>query len=69
MGQDETKCILFKKGNKQYPSLNISRNESKIEQYSVVEDLTCLENPWQKINEKTKFRYNQSRYLIIHHTL
>ena len=42
MADDKTKCILFKKGKKQYPSLNITRNENKIKQYSVVEYLGCL---------------------------
>ena len=39
LGEDKSKCILFKKGKKQYPALNITRNENKIKQYSVVEYL------------------------------
>ena len=36
LGEDKTKCILFKKGGKQYLNLGITRNENKIKQYSVV---------------------------------
>ena len=74
MGEDKTKCILFKKGKKQYPALNITRNDNKIKQYSVVEDLGCLldenmsresmaKRALKKINGKTKFLYKQNRYL------
>ena len=42
MWKDKTKCVLFKSGQKQYPALNITRNENKIKQYSVVEYLECL---------------------------
>ena len=34
--------ILFKKGKKQYPALNITRNENNIKQFSVVEYLGCF---------------------------
>ena len=44
MAEDKTECILFKKGKKPYPSLNITRNENKIKQYSVVEYLGCFLN-------------------------
>ena len=40
--EDKTKHILFKKGKKQYPALNITKNENKIKQYSAVECLGCL---------------------------
>ena len=40
--KDKTKCLLFKKGKKKYPALNISRNENKTKQYSVAESLGCL---------------------------
>lgn len=40
--EDKTKCILFKKGNKQHPTRSISKNENKIKQYPVVEYLGCL---------------------------
>ena len=74
LGEDKTKCILFRKGNKQYPALNISRNEGEIKQYSVIEYLECLldENMsgesmakrlLKKINGKTNFLYRQSSYL------
>ena len=39
LGEDKTKRILLKKGKKQYPSLSITRNESKTKQYSAVEYL------------------------------
>ena len=39
MGENKTKCILFEKGKKKYPALNITRSESKIKQYFVVEYL------------------------------
>ena len=42
LGEDKNKCVLFKKEKKQYPALNISRNENKIKQYRVVEYLWCL---------------------------
>ena len=68
LGKDKTKCILFKKGKKHYPALNITRNENKIKQCSAVEYLGCLLNENMsgesmakralKINnEKTKFSY------------
>ena len=41
-GKDKTKYILFKKGNKKYSALNITRNKNKIKQYSVVEYFGCL---------------------------
>ena len=41
LGQDKTKYILFKKGKKQFLTLNITRNENKIN-YSVLEYLGCL---------------------------
>ena len=44
LGEDKTKCILLKKGKKNHPVLNITRNETKIKQYSVVEYLGCLLN-------------------------
>ena len=34
--------LLNGKTNKQYPALNITRNDNKIKQYSVVEYLACL---------------------------
>ena len=37
-----SKCILFKKGKKQYSALKITKNENKIKQYSAVEYLECL---------------------------
>ena len=43
LGQDKTKYILFKKGKKQFLTLNITRNENKIN-YSVLEYLGCLLN-------------------------
>ena len=66
MGEDKTKCILFKKGKKQNPALNITRNENKIKQYSVVEYLGCLidenmsgeptvKSPLKKLIEKENF--------------
>ena len=66
LGNDKTKCILFKKGTKMYPAFNITRNENKIKQYSVVEYLGCLlyenmsgelmaKRALKKINGKTKF--------------
>ena len=42
LGEDKNKWVLFKKEKKQYPALNISRNENKIKQYPVVEYLRCL---------------------------
>ena len=42
LGEDKTKCILFRKGKKKYPTLNITRNKNKIKQYSVVEYFGCL---------------------------
>ena len=42
LGKDKNKCALFKKGKKQYPALNISRNKKKIKQYPVVQYLRCL---------------------------
>ena len=42
LGEDETKCILFKKGKKQYPTLNITKNKNKIKQYPAVAYLRCL---------------------------
>ena len=67
-GKDKTKGILFKKGKKHYPALNITRNENQIKQYSAVEYLGCLLNENMsgesmakralKINNgKTKFSY------------
>ena len=77
LGDDKTKCILFKKGKKMYPAFNITRNENKIKQYSVVEYLGCLlyenmsgelmaKRALKKINGKTKFLYRQNRYLSYH---
>ena len=59
---------------KQYHALNITRNENKIKQYSVVEYLGCLldenmseesmaKRALKNINGKTKFLYRQNRYL------
>ena len=42
LGEDKTKYILFKKGKKKYHALNITRNENKVKQYSVVKYLRCL---------------------------
>ena len=39
LGEDKAKCILFKKGKKQYSTLKFTRNENKIKEYSVVEYL------------------------------
>ena len=41
-GEDKTKSILFKTGNKSNLTLNITRNEQVINQHSVVEYLGCL---------------------------
>ena len=41
-GEDKTKSILFKRGNKSNLSLNITWNEKVIKQHSVVEYLGCL---------------------------
>ena len=48
LGKDKTKCILFKKGKKQYPTLKITTSESNRKHYSVVEYLGSLldENVW-----------------------
>ena len=73
--KDKTKCVLFKNGKKQYPALDITRNENNIKHYSVEEYLGCLldENmpghfmakfALKKINGKTKFIYMHSRYLL-----
>ena len=42
MWKDKTKCVLLKNVQKQHPALNITRNENKIKQYSVVAYLGCL---------------------------
>ena len=74
LGEDKTKCILIKKGKKEYPALNITRNENKIKQYSVFDYLGCLldekmsresiaKRALKKLMEKTKFLYRQNRYL------
>ena len=42
LGEDKTKCILFKKGKKHYPALNSTGNKNEIKKYSVVEYLGCL---------------------------
>ena len=42
LGEDKTKCILFKKGKKKYSALNITRKKNKAKQYSVAEYLGCL---------------------------
>ena len=74
-GKDKTKYILFKKGNKKYSALNITRNKNKIKQYSVVEYFEYLldenmsresKKQHKKINRKTKFLYRQNRYLSYH---
>ena len=73
-GEDKTKSILFKRGNKSDLSLTITRNENVIRQHSVVEYLVCSldENMsgeamarmvFKKVNGKKKFLYRQSRYL------
>ena len=73
-GEDKTKSILFKRGNKSNLSLNITQNEKVIKQHSVVEYLGCLlaENMsrelvarmvLKKVNGKKKLLYRQSRYL------
>ena len=73
-GDDKTKRILFKRGNKPNLSLNITRNENVIKQYSVVECFRFLSNEnmareamarmvLKKFNGKKKFLYRQSRYL------
>ena len=41
-GEDKTKSILFKRGNKSNFSLSITRNESYIKQHSMLEYLGCL---------------------------
>ena len=72
--EDKTNCILFKGGNKHYPSLSISKNENKIKQNSLVEYLECLvdedfseefmaKRALEIINWKTKFLLRQSRYV------
>ena len=75
LGEDKTKCILFKKRKKKYPVLNITRNKNKIKQYSVVEYFGYLldenmsgesKKQHKKINRKTKFLYRQNRYLSYH---
>ena len=75
LGEDKTKCILFKKRKKKYPVLNITRNKNKIKQYSVVEYFEYLldenmsresKKQHKKINRKTKFLYRQNRYLLYH---
>ena len=74
LGEDKTKCILFKKGKKHYPALNSTGNKNEIKKYSVVEYLGCLldenmsgesmaKRALKKINGKTKFLYRQNRYL------
>ena len=40
--EDKINCILFKMGNKHYPSSNISKKENKIKQNSLVEYLERL---------------------------
>ena len=73
-GEDKTKSILFKRGNKSNLSLNIIRNKNVIKQHLVVEYLGCLldENMsreamarmvLKKVNGKKKFLYRQRRYL------
>ena len=73
-GEDKTKSILFKRGNKSNLSLNVTQNKNVIKQHSVVKYLGCLldENMsgeamtrmvLEKVNEKKKFLYRQSRYL------
>ena len=42
VGEDKTKSILFKTGNKSDLSLIITRNENVIKQHSAVEYLGCL---------------------------
>ena len=67
-GEDKTKSILFKRGNKSNLSLNITRNEEVIKQHPVVEYLGCLldENMsseamarmvFKKVNGKKEFLY------------
>ena len=73
-GDDKTKSVLFKRGNKSDVSLNNSRKENVIKQHSVVEYLGCLldENMsgeamakmiLKKVSSKMKFLYRQSRFL------
>ena len=73
-GEDKTKSILFKRGNKSNLSLNTTRNEHVIKQHSVVEYLGCLLDQnmpgeamakmvLKTFNEKKKFLFRQSRYL------
>ena len=68
-GEDKTKSILFKRGNKSNLSLNIAQNENAIKQHSVVEYLGCLldENMstgvmartvLEKVNGKKKKEYH-----------
>ena len=47
LGKDKSKCILFKKGEKHYPALNISFCSWILRRSS-----RCLENPWQKGHQK-----------------
>ena len=42
LGEDKTKYILNEKETKQYPTLNITRSNNKIKQYSIIEYLGCL---------------------------
>ena len=76
LGQDKTKYILFKKGKKQFLTLNITRNENKIN-YSVLEYLGYLldenmsgesiaKKALKEINGKGKFLYRKNKYLSYH---
>ena len=73
-GEDKTKSILFKRGNKSNASLIIKRNENVLKQHSVVEYFGCLSDEnmsgeamdrmaLKKVNGKKKILYRQSRYL------
>ena len=73
-GEDKTKSILFKRGNKSNASLIIKWNENVLKQHSVVEYFGCLSNEnmsgeamdrmvLKKVNGKKKILYRQSRYL------
>ena len=76
-GEDKTECILFRKGKKKYPALNITRIQNKIKQYSILEYLGYLldenmsgesiaKKALKEINGKGKFLYRKNKYLSYH---
>ena len=73
-GEDKTKCILFRQKNCPPKTMDIRRGENNIKQYKTVEYLGVLLDEHlsgesmaikviDKINQKIKFLYRQSRYL------